>query len=169
MPHLLRKYDVRSILDLPCGDYNWMQKVSFGNVDYIGADIVTEIVEANRRYCSDHTRFVVLNILEERLPKADLILVRDCLVHFSFKDAFQALRNIKQSDIRYLLCTTYPTLVRNYDIVTGQWRRLNLSKAPFAFPEPTSEILEESTESEGDYADKTLALWKIADIPVYEV
>jgi len=39
---LLRELNVCSLLDLPCGDFNWMQHVNLGEIQYIGADIVSD-------------------------------------------------------------------------------------------------------------------------------
>jgi hypothetical protein len=36
------------LLDIPCGDFNWMKLLNLG-VDYIGADIVGELIAENRR------------------------------------------------------------------------------------------------------------------------
>ena len=89
------------------------------------------------------------------LPEADLVFVRDCLVHFSYTDVFRALRNICRSGSHYLLMTTFSfDHRRNRDIWTGDWRPLNFRKEPFGFPEPL-EVLRENHPLE-EYADKSL-------------
>jgi hypothetical protein len=42
---------------------------------------------------------------------------------------------------------------------------LNLQYAPFLFPAPLAVINESCTEAGGDYADKSLALWRVEDLP----
>jgi hypothetical protein len=32
LPVLLKKYNITSMLDIPCGDFNWMQHVNLDNV-----------------------------------------------------------------------------------------------------------------------------------------
>ncbi len=50
LPDLIQNFGVRRLLDVPCGDFNWMQHViSTTNVEYIGGDIVKELVETNQR------------------------------------------------------------------------------------------------------------------------
>lgn len=44
---LLNDLEIRSLLDIPCGDLNWMQKVNLSNIDYCGADIVEELIKSN--------------------------------------------------------------------------------------------------------------------------
>ena len=48
LPSLLSSLEVNTMLDAPCGDHFWMKDVSL-NCDYIGIDIVPEIVVQNRQ------------------------------------------------------------------------------------------------------------------------
>ncbi len=66
------------------------------------------LIEANQRFADDTHSFRVVNLLDDSLPDADLILCRDCLVHFSHEDVYRALRAIAASPARYLLTTTFP-------------------------------------------------------------
>ena len=167
IPALLSRVGAQSILDAPCGDFHWMRLVDLGNVHYTGADVVAPLIEqCQRTYGSDRRTFVARNITEDGLPKADVIFCRDCLVHLSYKHIRRALRNFRDSGATYLLTTTYTARTENWDIVTGDWRPLNLQVPPFAFPAPLDAIVEGSTEYGGDYADKTLALWRLDSLPI---
>ena len=106
--------------------------------------------------------FHVGDVLTESLPKADVVLCRDCLVHFSARNVRRAVANIIRSGSTYLLTTTFPRRHSNRTIVTGDWRPLNLCAAPFNFPQPLQVISEEHPEP---YADKSLGLWRISDLP----
>jgi hypothetical protein len=109
--------------------------------------------------------FKTLNLTSDALPECDVILVRDCLVHLSYKDIYAALKNIKSSNCKYLLTTTFTDTKRtNYDILTGDWRPINLTKKPFNFSEPVLVINEDCTENKNSYKDKSLALWGIKDL-----
>lgn len=105
-----------------------------------------------------------MDLIGDKLPKVDLVLCRDCLVHFSFDDVFAALRNIVSSGSTYLLTTTFPEREANDDIRTGSWRPLNLERAPFHMPAPLRILNEGCTENGGIYHDKSLAFWRIAEI-----
>ncbi len=166
LPDVLDRFGVRTLLDLPCGDFGWLSAVDLDLKRYIGADIVTELVEMNaERFRDDPMReFRVLDLTGDPLPKADLVLCRDCLVHLSFADIERALRNLRRSGSRYLLTTTFTELGTNIDIATGDWRPLNLCREPFGFPEPLAVLVEGCTEENGAYADKSLGLWEIASI-----
>jgi SAM-dependent methyltransferase len=163
LPALLREFDCSSLLDLPCGDFYWMNTLDL-DIDYVGGDIVAELIERNQtQYQRARRRFLRLDLQRDDLPVCDLVLCRDCLVHFSNRDIVLALQNIKRSGCRYLLTTTFVGRDRNDDIVTGKWRPLNLQRAPFAFPAPI-ELIDEA-HPERRYRDKNLGLWRIDDIP----
>ncbi|MFD8495768.1 class I SAM-dependent methyltransferase [Amycolatopsis sp. NPDC059657] len=159
LPPLLARFGVRSLLDLPCGDFGWLSTVDLGIESYLGADIVPELVARNIERHGQS--FQVLDLLTDDLPRADLVLCRDCLVHLSFHDIGRAIANLRRSGSRYLLTTTFTELTTNADIVTGDWRALNLCRAPFDFPEPLAVLHEECTEEDGAFADKALALWDL--------
>lgn len=86
------------------------------------------------------------------------------MIHFSDKDTFLALRNICRSQGRYLLTTIFTSTLTNLDIETGQWRALNLQGSPFGLPTPLKLIVEECSEGGGRYKDKSMGLWRVADI-----
>ncbi len=165
LPRLLRQFGVQSLLDLPCGDFNWMQHVDLKGITYIGADIVPELVaQNNKNFAREGRSFQHLDLLTDSLPKADCMLVRDCLVHLSFAHIEQALANIKKSGTTYLLATTFPNLEANVDIQTGHWRPLNLQTAPIALPTPLYLFNEGCTESDGAFSDKSLGLYRVSDL-----
>jgi hypothetical protein len=167
LPKLCAEFEVRTLLDVPCGDFYWMKHTDLNGISYIGADIVRAIVDRNSRKFGDPRsgrQFLKLNLCEDPLPEVDLIFSRDCLVHLSFSDISKTLRNIYRSSASYLLTTTFTERDENTDIPTGEWRTLNLSLAPFCFPPPLRIIDEQCTLQGGAYRDKSLALWRIRDL-----
>ena len=142
-----------------------MKKLNFKKITYLGADIVKELVLKNiKKHKKENIHFFQLDLIKDDLPNVDLIICRDCLVHFSYRDIFLALKNLDHSGSKYLLSTTFPEQKNNYDIYTGEWRALNLTLPPFNLPKPIKLIKEGCTESKGAYKDKSLGLWKIKDI-----
>lgn len=163
---LFDRWAVRSIVDAPCGDFNWMRNVlALRPLAYAGVDIVDELIAANRRsYASRNRRFLCGDMTRADLPEADLVLCRDGLVHLSFVDAQAAVRNFQRSGSRYLLATTFVARSKNMDVPTGGWRVLNMEAAPFCFPPPLAVIDERCPHSEGIYRDKRLGLWELASL-----
>ena len=106
---LVEELGVGTLLDVPCGDFAWMRHLR-ADVRYIGGDVLPELVAANeQQFGGANRRFVPIDILQDELPAADLLLCRDCLVHFSFDDIRAALANIGRSRCQWLLTTTFRT------------------------------------------------------------
>jgi hypothetical protein len=162
LPLLLEGLGVRSLLDAPCGDFNWMQHVRLGVDEYIGADLLDELVADNAvRHAAPQRRFVRADVTRDALPRADAILCRDLLTHLSFAEIFAALENFRRSGARYLLTTTFTALRPNRDTENGEWRTLNLTLPPFDLPQPAILINERCTEAGGAFGDKCLGLWHL--------
>jgi hypothetical protein len=165
LPHLLRRLGVEVLLDLPCGDYGWMRRIELPVARYIGADLLPELIRPlQERFGGGGRSFVVLDLTRDPLPEADLLLCRDCLVHLSFGDIRRALGNVLRSGIPWLLTTTFPECEANEEIATGDWRPLDLERDPFGFPSPFELLSEWCTEGGGIFADKSLGLWRTADL-----
>lgn len=159
LPELLRSVGAQSLLDAPCGDFNWMRTVDLGEIRYTGVDVVTELINRNRQlYGGPGKDFVVADVIKDQLPRSDAILCRDCFIHLSFRDIQRTLTNFKRSGSQFLLSTTHVKIVENTDVRTGGWRNINLQSAPFNFPQPL-ELLVEDAE-----LGKCLGLWKLFDI-----
>ena len=95
LPQLLKQYCVTRILDAPCGDFNWMRHVvpDLG-IEYIGGDIVQEIVAQNQReFETKGVSFCHLDIVRDPLPSSELMMVRDCLFHLSYREIYGFLVN----------------------------------------------------------------------------
>ncbi|MFT4940797.1 MAG: hypothetical protein ACI88A_003856 [Paraglaciecola sp.] len=168
LPKLFSKLHISSLLDLPCGDFNWMKNVLPNEIVYIGGDIVNNIIlENNNKYQSDKYSFKHIDLLTSMLPATDAIFCRDCLVHFSYADIKQAINNITATKAKYLITTSFVEQQTNKDIVIGNWRPLNLLAEPFNFPTPLEILFEGCTESNGAYKDKAMCVWKIKDLPFF--
>lgn len=165
IPALIKELEVQTMLDAPCGDFYWMQRLELKVKTYIGIDVVRELVERHtRNHANASRRFMCRDITKDNLPCVDLIFSRDALVHLSSEDGLAAIANFKASGSQYLLMTTFPETTVNEDIVTGEWRPINFQRPPFNLPPPLKLINEHCTEDGGKHADKSLGLWKLADI-----
>lgn len=166
LPILIASFKIDSILDLPCGDFNWMKECNLGIKKYIGGDIVNELIEVNNmQYKSNIVSFNTLNLISDKLPEADLLFCRDCLVHLSFTNIKEIFDNIKKQKNKYVMITTFPNLNTNVDIVTGRWRPLNFEKAPFNMPQAIDTIEEDDVSGE---LKKCMGIWKREDIGFFD-
>ena len=168
IPLVISKFNINSIIDIPCGDYNWFKEID-RKIIYVGADIVDSIINLNNlNYENSNTKFIKHNIIIDKIDRYDLIIVRDLFIHFSDHDINKALNNIINSGSKYLLTTYYNDTSFNKSIITGNFRELNLLIEPFNFPKPLFEIddtgLIKKPNSDLYYKNKMLSLFLIKDL-----
>lgn len=167
LPQLVKELEVHSLLDAACGDFNWMKEVVLPDCKYIGVDIVQDMIKQNKMLYEDETHFFHhANIISDFLPQSDLIICKDVLVHLSLQQAMRAIKNMKKSAANYLLATTFPdpSIKKNSEIFTGNWRPLDLQKPPFNFPEPILLIRQEYEDQKGKSKHKCLGLWLFSQL-----
>ena len=137
LPKIIERFNVKRLLDAPCGDFNWMPEVLKNlDLDYIGGDIVKDLILSNKKYEKKNIKFVNLDITIDKLPAADLMICRDCLFHFSYEDIFKFFDNFLISDIKYILLTSHLNTedkFENTNIVTSDFRKIDLFSKPFNF------------------------------------
>lgn len=137
LPKIIERFNIKRLFDAPCGDFNWMSQILKDvDVDYIGSDIVEDLIVSNRKKVKNNIKFIKLDIRIDKLPASDLMICRDCLFHFSYEDIFKFLDNFLISDIKYLLLTSHLNMeskFENTNIVTGDFRKIDLFSKPFNF------------------------------------
>jgi len=149
----LRKHNITSVLDAPCGDYSWMSLIDWPNdITYMGADIVENLILANRQKYPKKI-FYTMDISIDPFPNVDLLFCRDCLFHFSEEDLFKTFRNIAKSKIKYVMLTNYPNGDKR-NIQTGEFRELMLEQDPINLPKPLDLIMEHSL-------NRNISLWPV--------
>ena len=175
LPILFNKYNIKSLLDAPCGDFNYMQFVYKSVGFYTGADISDKLIERNKKLFPE-VNFKIMDIKNDKLPDVDCLLCRDIFVHMHYDDIKKSIINIKKSKIKYLLTTTFPEtgkirapnkILTQINTASLFWQPLNLQQSPLNFPKPLTIINENCTEENGIYKDKSLGLWIVKLLPDY--
>ena len=165
LPGFLNEIGARTLLDAPCGDFNWMKDTALGVEQYIGVDVIPDLITRNQNlYANDRTQFLLLDLTSDALPSVDVILCRDCFIHFSDRHIAAAIENFRISGSTYLLTNSYPHWEKNTNIRTGDFHYVNLTLPPFNFPPPLKQINEKHRDEDARFFGKILGLWKIADL-----
>lgn len=164
LPSLLKRLGINSMVDAPCGDFNWMGATNLSGINYTGCDysavhIATAHEKAQQRKRKARTvKFIEMDIVTEPLPQADLLFCRDFLQHLPTEMALAALRNFVTSGSKWLLVTSH-VVKRNRDIETpGEFRPLNLKVAPFSLPPAKAKIFDPPDSR------RVMALWRMEDV-----
>ena len=141
-----------TVCDLGCGDFNIGKQLAKHTKNYIGIDIVENLIERNKTlFKAKNLEFHCLDIVEDDLPKADCIILRQVLQHLSNAEIETIIK--KLSNYKYVILTEHiPTgnFEPNKDIISGQGIRIkkksgvHLLKAPFNLKIEEQKVLNET-------------------------
>jgi len=92
----IQEHKVRSVVDLGCGDFYVGRRIQEATgVSYIGIDVVPELIEHHKDTVHHPLiSFQCADITSDRLPPADLCLIRQVLQHLSNKEIAKVLANL---------------------------------------------------------------------------
>jgi SAM-dependent methyltransferase len=156
----LREVGCRRLVDVGCGDFNWMRTVA-GDFEYLGIDVVPQVIEANKaQYAHLRRRFICLDATSSPIESGDVALCREVLFHLSFRDGRKLMHNIKAAGFKHVLFTTDSAVWFNSDIRTGDFRRINLTRAPYGLPVPERQLTDDKVS-----VGRALAVWPGAALP----
>ena len=131
----IKKNNIKSILDMPCGDFSWMQDLIKKNnyINYTGYDIVEDIIfYNNKKYSKNNISFFCKDIVNEtNFNNFDLVFIRDFFIHIDYVSINKILDNIKRSKVKFIACSNNNNAINNKDIAVGQHRKINLTIEPF--------------------------------------
>ena len=132
----LKKNKIKSLLDIACGDFVWMNKLisKNNNLKYLGLEIVDKIViNNNKLFSNSNIKFKCLDVINESFPKNyDFILVRDFLIHIKNNDVINLIKKIKESNCKFFAINNFPYIKINKENKGyGHHRFLNIEIEPF--------------------------------------
>jgi hypothetical protein len=177
---LVLEKNIKSVVDIPCGDFHWMKEIVFNFESYIGGDIVDKCVqENNEKYNSPRIKFINFDLLQDDIPESDLLIVRDIIGHFPIEEGKKIIQNILRSNCKYLLSTTWakktdqgwsrcnPNDVHreNEGVDFGRFYPVNLIASPFNFPDADVYLEEDVHVDNFENGNrKVLALWDLQKV-----
>ena len=136
------------VCDLGCGDFNIGKQLTKYTKKYIAVDIVENLIERNKTYFkNDNLEFLCLDASKNKLPMADVVILRQVLQHLSNKEIQEITSKLKQ--YKFIILTEHTPLNNfkpNLDIISGQGNRTKINsgvdilQAPFNF-----KIIEQKT------------------------
>jgi len=139
------------VCDLGCGDFNIGKHLTKYSKKYIAIDVVENLTKRNKNLYKDHNlEFYCLDIINDKLPSGDCIILRQVLQHLSNKDIEEVIKKI--TIYKYIILTEHIPLgnfVSNKDIISGQGIRLkqnsgvNILETPFNLKIKDQKQLEE--------------------------
>jgi len=93
----IKTHNVRSVVDLGCGDFRVGSRIANESLRYTGVDIVEPLIQANQaKFGNELTEFRCLDIITDNLPPGELCLVREVLQHLSNAQIIRILPKLRQ-------------------------------------------------------------------------
>ena len=180
---LIKEKNIKSVVDIPCGDFHWMKEIVFNFESYIGGDIVEEAVKTNNeKYSNSKIKFINFDLINDEIPESDLLIVRDVIGHLPLDNGKKVIQNILNSKCKYLLSTTWAKKINdnwtkcnpsdvdreNEGVDYGRFYPVNLMSSPFNFPEADAYLEEDVRVDNFEKGNrKVLALWDLQKVRDY--
>jgi len=133
----LRKNRIKSIFDVGCGDWQFFSQINLDRINYTGIDVSKKMISSNtKKYGKENIIFKKADFLElDILPKADLLIIKDVLQHWTRKDIEKFLKKTNQYKKVLIISNVLDRVTKkklNKDIyVGGQYRPLDLRAPPY--------------------------------------
>lgn len=127
-------YDIKTILDIGCGDWQFSKLIDWSNYDYTGIDCVQSVIDNNNSiYGKKNIKFLycdILNDINKLKINYDLIILKDVIIHWPNEQIRIMLPLMKGKATYILLINTKEQIIDNADISLGDFRPLNYKMKP---------------------------------------
>lgn len=123
--------NIRSVIDIGCGDWSFSRYIQWGDVQYLGIDIVQPIIKKNlNQFAARNIRFLHADVLEMDLPKADLLLCKDVFHYWPNEKIERIVAQFQQ----FNHCLISDPIIQplNDNLPLGEKRGIDLTEAPFS-------------------------------------
>jgi SAM-dependent methyltransferase len=129
----LRTHEIKRVVDIGCGDWQFSRLIDWGKTEYIGIDTVPAVIEANRQRFGSRYQFECLDVSCDTLPPGDLVLMKDVLQHWPNDIILSFLPRLEQYRFAILTNCGNSSPDLNTDIAMTGYRPLDLRQAPFNY------------------------------------
>lgn len=117
----IEKYNVNKLVDCGCGDFYIGKQYNVS--EYIGCDIVKNLVDYNNERFGDEThKFIHLNAVKEELLDGELLILKEILQHLNVNDVEKIVQQFAK--FKYIIiCDTYAENgIINQNMIHHQYR-----------------------------------------------
>ena len=127
----LKEKNIKSVVDIGCGDWQINSNVNFNNIDYKGYDVAESVIKHNtNKYKKSNINFYHTDLNKKIIyPDADLIICKDVLQHLSFKKINDIVSQFNK--FKYKIIINDISDIKNNDIDDGGYRSLDITQFPF--------------------------------------
>ncbi len=124
------EHNVKSVLDVGCGDWQFSRLIDWGDREYAGTEVVQALVDRLRaEYRAPRRHFLCTDLRRRAAGDFDLAIVKDVSIHLPNADVSAIVRNLTRC--RHVLLVDDFAPGPAQDIEIGHYRPLDMSAAPF--------------------------------------
>lgn len=128
---LIKRKNIKSVLDIGCGDWQFSEDIDWGDSNYLGIDVVKYLMEENqKKYGSDKINFKFGDVHSIEIENYDLILIKEVFIHLPNSEIEKILKKIS-GKCKFLIISNPIGKRKNRDIIAGSYRPLDMTKEPF--------------------------------------
>ena len=133
LENFLRSNNIKSVLDVGCGDWQFSRHIDWTGIEYLGVDVSSVVLSNTKSFTNPNIEFRELNAATDQLPSADVLLAKDVIQHWSNADILGFLPKLNSCRMALITNGFHPAgMTRvNSDIKPGGWRPVDLRKSPF--------------------------------------
>ena len=136
LENLIKEKNIKSVLDLGCGDWQFSKVVNYDNVNYLGVDCVESVIQYNvKNYKKNNIDFKcnsIFNLDDFFNTDIDLVIIKDVLQHLSDNEIEEVLTKLLKKPFKYLLITNAYSKEKIKRDVNNRYRyaKLNVNHYP---------------------------------------
>jgi hypothetical protein len=126
LSNIINRYNIKSICDVGCGDWEFSKTFDWSNVNYHGIDCVESVINNNTiLYHTDNISFEKRDISLHPVKDYDLVILKDVVQHWEDKDIIKVVDQLL-NDNKYVFMTNGYKFIR--DASKNNWERRTLDK-----------------------------------------
>ena len=130
----LKDNKIKTVCDLGCGDWQLGKNIDWEGINYLGIDSVKTVVENNLKYTKPNIKFICKDLLNYKIPNAELYIIKDVFQHLSNTDVTTLISKITKNKYKFILIINDVSNINiNLNIKNGMYRPLDLTKSPFNY------------------------------------
>ena len=123
------KEDVKTVVEIGCGDWEVSSRIDWSSVSYTGYDVVKMVVDYNdENFSQKNIKFICDDVIKRNDIKADLLIVKDVFQHLPPSYCVDFIKSIP-NNFKYNIITN--DVNSNSEIEVGGYQGNNFSDSPF--------------------------------------
>jgi 2-polyprenyl-3-methyl-5-hydroxy-6-metoxy-1,4-benzoquinol methylase len=133
---IINEKNIKSILDIGCGDWRIGKELNLDNINYLGLDASSDIINKIKHNKKSNIKFINYDAELYKFHNVDLILIKDVLQHLSSDSVKNILSKVFEYAKYALICNDFNKdneNLNNCKISSGGLTCLDLNKTPFNY------------------------------------